>query len=181
MNRVWHIVAAMLMAGLLGGCDTVQRKFIRKPKNVKPPTPVVRFTSYEPTQSMEALYKRQLLQWSFWNGELVGGFGVSEKKIQHASKETLDVLLELQRFLPEAKAQQLQKLIDEHRQLDRRIQRGYLNDADEQMLKRRFEYQQRAVTRDFSWKDVKDTARIPDRDAPPPSAGSGSPAPGMSP
>lgn len=174
-------MAVMLVAGMAAGCESVQRKFVRKTKAAKPPTPVVHFKSYEPTQSVEELYKRQLLQWSFWNGELVGGFGVSEKKIQHASRETLDVLLELQRFLPAAKARPLQSLIDEHRQLDARIQRGYLDDAEEQRLKRRFEFQQRAVTRDFSWRDVKDLAHLPDRNAPFPSAGGGSPAPGTSP
>ena len=168
MKTARRIITALLVAGLVGGCDSLQRKFIRKPKNVTPPTPIVHFKPYEPTQSAEELYKHHLMLWEFWNGELVGGFGVSEKKIQHASKETLAELLELQRFLPEPKAQQLQKLIDEHRQLDARIQSGYLNDATEQTLKRHFEYQQRAVTRDFSWRDVKDLARIPDRDAPPP-------------
>ncbi len=164
VTTLW-LVAALCLAG---GCESVQRKFTPKHKKPQPIAPVVEFKAYAPTSSADELYRHHLLLWDFWNGELIGGFGVSEKKVQHASKETLAELLELQRFLPEPKARQLQRLVDEHRQLDARIQRGYLDDTVEQMLKRRFEFQQRAVRRDFSPRDVKDQLHLPDQNAPGP-------------
>ncbi len=165
----WGVIGGLVVLALAlpaGGCETVQRKFTPKRKAAKPITPVVQFKTYLPTESAEELFRQHLRLWDFWNGELVGGFGVSEKKVQHASQESLAELLELQRFLPDASTRSLQALIDEHRRLDQRIQRGDLNDSVSQTLKRRFEYQQRAVHRQLNPKRLKDALRLPDQNVP---------------
>ena len=163
-----QIAGLLALAVMVGGCETLQRKFTPKHKNVKPPVPVVAFKTYAPTQSAGELYQHNLQLWDFWNGELVDGFGVSEKKVKHASQESLALLLDLQRFLPDEKAGQMQPLIDEHRRLDQRIQRGDLNDSVSQTLKRQFEYQQREVHRRFSPEHMKDHLHLPDTNAPTP-------------
>ncbi len=160
------VLVVLALALSAGGCETVQRKFTPKRTAAKPVTPVVQFKSYRPTESAEELFRQHLRLWDFWNGELVEGFGVSEKKVQHASQESLAELLELQRFVPDANARALQALIDEHRRMDRRIQRGDLNDSVSQTLKRQFEYQQRAVHRQLNPKRLKDALRLPDQHAP---------------
>ena len=151
----------------LGGCASFEKKFVRKPKQAVKPTPVVRFKAYLPSKSLEEMYRQRFTQWDFWCGELLGGFGVSRKKIQHASTETLGQLGELQRFLPAEDAQRLQRIISRHRVLDRRIQSGDLSETDEQVFKRHFEDHQRFVRRHCNPKRVHDRLQTPEQDVAP--------------
>src|SRR3989338_8735827 len=72
-HRGWFRLCAVccVLSAALTGCESLQRKLIRKPKNRPKPTPIVTFTDYTRTMTPLDRYRKHAVIFEYWNGELV--------------------------------------------------------------------------------------------------------------
>ena len=109
MRKNLFILALVLVAASLVGCDAVQRKFTRKPKTVKAPR-IYQLDKYEKTPT-PALYSKHFAYWQSWQSELIQRLGENEKKDKRCIEEILMQLDEMQNMLVKEKADALGKHI----------------------------------------------------------------------
>lgn len=152
------LVCGLLSAGLIG-CESVQRKFIRKPKAYVRPSPIVSFQDY--TRAMTPLdrYRKHYVLFDYWNSELIDAFegrGVSAKRMKRASSESLQELHTLKGLLQDDLAEHLGRMIEDRQHLNEQIQRGPYPPSQADLIRRALERQSRDLHRDFSWRKVED-------------------------
>ncbi|MBI3087448.1 MAG: hypothetical protein HYY91_00955 [Candidatus Omnitrophica bacterium] len=164
--RVIVLVAAALLAGV--GCESLQKKFIRKRRDMPRPSPIIAFQDY--TRAMTPLdrYRKHYMMFDYWNSELVDVLqarDVNPKRVKRASGESLQELKTMQGLLADDIAAQVAPLITEREQIDRRLQRGSSTPSQVGLTARQLEAQTREVHRSLFWRNVED--RLKDGDAPP--------------
>jgi hypothetical protein len=143
-----------------GGCESLQRKFTRKPKQPGPaPNPIIQFQDY--TRAMTPLdrYRKHVLMFDYWNHELMDAFGSSPlnpKRYKHSSSESLMELETMRDLLQDDAAARLQPLIEERTKLNRRLQGGNIPEPSVSMMTRALEGQTRRINREFSWRDMEE-------------------------
>ncbi len=174
----------LLLTGL-SGCESVQRKFIRKSKGPRAvPTPVVNFQDY--TQAMTPLdrYRKHYLMFDYWNGEFMNGLlakPLNAKRVKLASTESLNELTMLQSLVAEDLGAQFVPLIESRAQINRQVQTGHLSELTAGVVWRELDAQSRTIRRDLFWRKVEDRltpAQVPapDRPAPVPESTAGTPS-----
>ena len=155
----WLTVCSALLTGL-AGCESLERKFTRKPKNPPPPpNPIIQFQDY--TRSMTPLdrYRKHYMIFDYWNEEFIETLrssSMNEKRLARASTEALGELRTLQGLLREDKGAQLAPLLQEREAIDRQVQRGVVGTLQAATTLRVLEAQSRQLHRDFFWRDVQD-------------------------
>jgi hypothetical protein len=168
-GRAIHRAVLVAACGLLlagTGCESLQRKFTRKPKKLPPPpSPVTSFIDYTRTITPLDLYRKHYLMFDYWHGELVRELeqqNLNTKRVRAASKESLQELERLQSLLLEEPAARLTPILEARRALDRQLQARA--DAHQALLfKRDLETQARAIHRDFVWRKVEEQLKPRDR------------------
>ena len=154
-------VCCLLCAVLLTGCESLRRKFVRKPK--KPPRVVSLSTtkSYAIYRTPLESYEQHYLQWTFWNAELLTGLEDANRlKVAHAAQESAAELRKLQALLEEPQAQQLARLIAENEACAKQVQASRsLSMSEAASWRIRFERQQRLMHREFLGKKVADVLK----------------------
>ena len=163
--RVSSLPVCLLAASLgLAGCESVQRKFTRKPKGpVEKPTPIINFQDYTGALTPIDRYRKHYLMYDYWNGELVSALEqpqLNAKRYKHASGESLVELRTLRDLLADGPAGRLSPIIDRRAELDRRLQRGLVNEAQLSLLRRDLEAQAREFQHGFYWRDVEDQLKL---------------------
>lgn len=180
-NRAWlaGLGAALLLAG--AGCESMQRKFVRKKKGeVEAPSPIITFEDYNRAVAPIDLYRKHYLMFEYWNTELqreLEGRVVNPKRVRLASEESLTELGALQRLLTEEAGAELAPVIEERRAVDRQLRDKGMNRYQGQIVKKTIDAHARLMNGRFFWREVKDQLRPregagPDAMIPP----SGSPA-----
>ncbi|MBI2093210.1 MAG: hypothetical protein HYT88_00590 [Candidatus Omnitrophica bacterium] len=148
------------------GCESLQRKFTRKPKHPLPrPTPVIQFEDYTGAMTPLNRYRKHYLQFQYWNGELLQALGSSPfslKRLRRASSEALTELTTLQDLLHEEQAQLLTPLIEERLAANRQIQSVAFGTAQAQTVSHLIETQSRQIYREFFWREMEDKLRQPE-------------------
>ena len=169
----------MLLATALSGCESMQRKFTRKPKTPREtPTPIIRFQDYTQAMTPVERYQKHYMLFDYWNSELMGGLQskpVNNKQLKAASKESLVELNTLKSLVADDLAPSLDPLLETRNRIDRQLRTGNLSDGAANNIWRELEKDTRAFQRDFFWRDVQD--RLKPRPAPAPSASASSPVP----
>jgi hypothetical protein len=144
----------------VAGCESLQRKFTRKPKNPGPaPTPIIQFQDY--TRAMTPLdrYRKHCLMFDYWNHDLLDALGsrpINPKRYKRSSSESLLELETMRGLLQDEQAQRLDPLIEERAKLNRQLQDGNVPDPSVSMLTRVLEAQSRTIQREFSWRDMEE-------------------------
>ena len=157
------LTAHCLLLTVLGGCESLQRKFTRKPKHPSPaPSPIIQFQDY--TRSMTPLdrYRKHYMIFDYWNGafiEALQSSPLNQKRLSRASTESLGELRTMQGLLREDKAAQLAPLLEEREAIDRQVQGGGIDALRAAMPLRQLEAQSRQIHRDFFWRDVQDSLK----------------------
>ena len=156
---------AVSLCGLLflsGGCESLQRKFTRKPKNPPPKqSPIIRFQDYSHSLTPLDRYQKHYLMFDYWNNELVDSLQTSRfsiKRVRRASNGAVSELRTLRELLQEEDAKKFQPLLKERESLDRDLNRA-VSPAQVDTFRRRIENQTRAIHRDYSWSKVQDRLR----------------------
>ncbi len=145
-----------------GGCESLQRKFTRKPKTpVEQPAPIIHFQDYSQGMTVLDRYQKHFLMFEYWNNDLIDSLQTgrySVKRIRRASEGALNSMRTLHELLRGEEAEKFKEILDQREKLDRNLNRsvtpGQVDD-----FRRRAESQTRATHREFYWTKVKDKLR----------------------
>ena len=101
--RCGAVVGAAVLLLAASGCESLQKKFIRKSKKPESrPTPVVEFEDYMRTTTPIDLYRKHYTVFNYWNAELLEELAVqtpNPKRLKRDSSEALASLYELKKLL----------------------------------------------------------------------------------
>jgi hypothetical protein len=144
----------------LTGCESLQRKFTRKPKQpTAAPTPVINFQDYGMALTPMDRYRKHYLLFEYWHEELIRGLQASplnSKQYRRASAESLAELEALQGLLAEEPAARLAPLMAERARLNQRLQGPAFNETQAGVIRGSLESQGRRIRREFFWRAVED-------------------------
>jgi hypothetical protein len=148
----------------LVGCESLQRKFTRKPKTAQErAAPVIGFLDYSGAMTPMDRYRKHLLMFDYWNDQLLEALeetSPSPKRLKHASSEALAEMTVLQGLLAEEPAVRLTLLLEERAQLDAQIQAGRVTAVSAKPLRDRLQAQTNQFERAFSsWREMEDQLR----------------------
>ncbi len=157
------VACCLLPVAGVTGCESLQRKFTRKPKHAPPrPSPIIVFQDYSRAMTPLDRYRKHSMMFDYWNDELIDALQsrpLNAKRYKHASSEALNELRTLHELLIEEVAARLSPLIDERMSIDRQLQSPAFGSSEIGMVWRRLERQTRTIEREFSWRDVEDTLK----------------------
>lgn len=160
-HLVWIVTALAVGAG--AGCETLEKKFTRKPKGPRPrPTPVIQFQDYSRSMTPLDRYRKHYMIFDYWNSELIDalqGASVNPKRYKRASQDALNELVTMHSLLTEDKAAALGALIQERTVLDRQLQAELIAGSRMALAARTLEMQARKINRNFFWRDVQDALK----------------------
>ncbi len=149
----------LLTAGLTG-CESLQRKFTRKPTQApKPPTPIITFQDYSRAMTPLDRYRKHSLMFDYWNDELieaVQGSTPNPKRLKRASEEALAELHTMKELLADDIAVRLDPLIEERAKIHRQLHSPSFHTGSANVIGRILESQTRQIQREFFWRDVQD-------------------------
>ena len=160
-----RVACCVLLVAALTGCESLQRKFTRKPKHPGPaPTPIVSFQDY--TQAMTPLdrYRKHSVLFDYWNDELLEALQqstVNPKRFKKASSESLAELGIMKDLLLDDVAARLTPLIEERAHINRQLQSPAFNTSQATTIGRVLERHTRQIHREFLWRDVEDKLKAP--------------------
>lgn len=166
-------VASCLLLTGLSGCESVERKFTRKPKTPRAaPTPIINFQDYMHAMNPVDRYRKHYLLFDYWNDELMDGLQakpVNNKRLKLASKESLAELTTLKTLVADDLAPAFDPLLEVRSRIDRRLHAGHLSQGAANDIWRDLEAQSRTLHRDLFWRDVQDRlkSKPPTAAAPP--------------
>jgi len=156
-RKIVIIVICVFLLTSLAGCETIQRKFTRKPKEPVKPVPKFYEEEYKSEYPNSTLYDNHYMYWKAWMDELITALeGDNNKKQKQTVEYALGEIKSMQRYLMDVKAQELQKDIDDLDKIAKKINLGTLTsgmaislrvDADRHLMR---------VKKDFSLSQVKD-------------------------
>ena len=151
----------MLCAGT--GCESLQRKFVRKAKPQPRPAPIFAFQDYTRTMTPLDRYRKHYAMFDYWNADLLDAVqprnvtqNFNPKQAQKASREALGELRILQGLLQAEITSQVAPLVEERVALDHQIQQGALGAAQRSAIWRALEQQSRQIHRTLYWRQVED-------------------------
>ncbi len=144
-----------LLSTSLCGCASFKKKFVRKPKDIEKPTPIMHTKDYTQEYPNILLYKKHYLFWRYWQEELINSLGSNRKKEFRCARSALDELKTLGNYLiPEGK-ESLAPYIAELESITKQILSKRLIGSQVSKLKRELEKHKRNVQRSFFYKDVE--------------------------
>ena len=156
------LTAHCLLLAVLVGCESLERKFTRKPKHpITAPSPVTQFQDY--TRSLTPLdrYRKHYMIFDYWSEELateLRNSSMNQKRLARASAESLGELRTLQSLLRDGRAADLVPVLEEREALDWQVQRG-IDALQSVRIARMLEAHAQRMHRDFFWRDVQDALK----------------------
>ena len=145
---------------LSAGCESFQRKFVRKAKQPPPaPTPIIQFQDYSHALTPIDRYRKHYLIFDYWQSELVTALEsppLNPKRLRRASADSFAELQVLQGLLDENTATRMTPLIEERARLNGQLQSEVPSEPQARSLRGALEAQGRQLHRDFFWRDVED-------------------------
>ena len=156
--RMLRVACGLSLVAVVG-CESLQRKFTRKPSQSHPLSPIIQFEDY--TRSMTPLdrYRKHLMLFDYWNNDLtesLQGSSCNAKRLRRASSESLLELQTLQGLLTDEAATRLTQLLEERAAINQQIQQGTVEPFQANVVVRTLEAQTRQMHRDFYWRKVED-------------------------
>ncbi len=115
MKRSTAFILLVLMMASLSGCETVQRKFTRKPKQPKHVASSIYFDegAYVKKYSNAYYYKTHFTLWRSWHDEVLNNLTGNGKKVARAAQESVGNLQQMQQYLKPQKSQELGVIIND--------------------------------------------------------------------
>jgi len=148
----------LLVAGT--GCESLQKKFIRKPKAQPRPSPITMFQDYTHASTPLERYRKHYLMFDYWNSQLLDTLQEADrmnpKRAERSSSEAITELEMLQGFLRDDVAAGLTPVIEERRTIHRQLRSPSSASSQLHRIRRDLESQTRQVRRQFYWRQVED-------------------------
>ena len=163
IGRVIGIGLVCMSLCATAGCESLQRKFTRKPKHpAERPTPIIHFEDYSKAMTPLDRYRKHALLFEHWNSQLIDALTEkpsSFKRVRHSSGEAMGELEVLHQLLDEEAAKQLEPIVVKRRRLDERLQDGTYMPGEMMAIQRMLERQARRIKGEFFWRKVEDRLR----------------------
>lgn len=158
MKRRLSILLALILLMNLAGCASLPKKFIRKKKQPKHVASAIYLQSgpYQKKYSNEYYYKTHYTFWQSWHSEWMDQLGGNTKKVRRCAQETVNNLVEMNRYLKPEKQAELEPVLEDLKKLQTRIESGAYSDSDEGPTRVELERLKRAVGNQFYFNKVKD-------------------------
>ena len=158
--RLWLVACSLWLAAGLTGCESLQRKFTRKPKHpAAAPTPIISFQDYTRTMTPVDRYRKHYMMFDYWNSELVESLQDSSpnpKRFKRASGEALDELKTLRSLVTDDVAPQFDPLIEQRTKVNDQLQSANFSESLANAVAHAMEGQGRQIHRELFWRDVED-------------------------
>ena len=159
-HRPWGLllsaVCCLLSAGI--GCESFQKKFIRKRKAEPRSSPIIVFEDY--TRAMTPLdrYRKHYVLFDYWNAQLLDELkpSANPKRLRQASAESLNELQVLHGLLQDDMASTAVRFLDERARLDRELQSGIYTPSQLDLVRLQLDFQTREIHRKLFWRTVED-------------------------
>ena len=155
----WFFLTAYCLLLTACGCESFQRKFQRKSKNERPPTPIISFHDYSGTMTPLERYRKHYIMFEYWNQDVIDALQVSSpnpKRYRQSSEEALNELHTLQSLLGDDLAAHLTPLIEERTKINHQIQSPVFNTSQAGGVAQLLDRQARQIHREFFWRDVQE-------------------------
>ncbi len=162
----WSLVTHPLLT--LVGCESLEKKFTRKPKMLGRPSPIVQFQDYSQAMTPMDRYRKHYAIFDYWNAELLNALSggassavssqgpMNEKRVKRASADALSELRAVQSLVAKAIRPTIDALVDERAALDQQLQAGSLSPFSADRVRHALEIQTRQIHRDLYWRTVQD-------------------------
>ncbi len=165
------LVVAMVVG--VAGCESMKRKFTRKPRVQQGPEPIFALErEYRPEFSPEVRYQAHFAYWKAAHGDLLEGLGqVTRARRMHAVREALKELRAMQALLEGPPVTGLGRLIDELAALEGPLDDPTLDASRLAFLHATVESLRRRIDRGYAYHKMKPSLK-PDMPAQPATEGS---------
>ena len=154
------LVLSAVCCLLFAGCESLQRKFIRKSKTPPPaPTPIIQFQDYSHALTPIDRYRKHSLIFDYWQSELLTALAsppLNPKRLRRDSADSLAELRVLQSLLDESTSARMAPLVEERARLNSELQSGVPTEPQARILANQLEAHATRLHRDFFWRDVED-------------------------
>ena len=152
-----------------GGCESFQRKFVRKSKSERPVSPIISFQDYSGAMTPLERYRKHYIMFEYWNSDVIEslqGGSPNPKRYRQSAEEALSELQTLQSLLSEDVAAKFAPLIAERVKINRQLQNPAMNISQAGSAAQSLERQARRMHREFFWRDVQEQLKAPVAAAP---------------
>jgi len=158
-SQSWRTLAIALAILCAVGCESVQKKFIRKGKTPERPSPVITFQDY--TQSLTPMdrYQKHYAMFDYWNTLLMEELRsptVNQKRLTHASSEALQELTTLRDLLKEGASATADQCVRERERINQQLQSGLYQVAQLSVMEHGLEMQTQHIHRELYWRSVQE-------------------------
>ncbi len=149
------LVVAMVAGA--AGCESLRRKFTRRPKVHQGPEPIFALEKeYRPEFSPEVRYQAHFAYWKAAHGDVLEGLGqVTQARRMHAMREALKELRAMQALLEGPPVTGLGTLIDEMVVLEARLADPTLDAARLSLMRTTVESLWRRIDRGYDYRKMK--------------------------
>lgn len=148
----WILVLFMLIN--LTGCETLAKKFRRKPKKTVKMPRMYQIKKYEKKPTPE-LYKKHYAYWESWQSELIQVIGNNRKKDLLCIDQIISNLRDMQNILVPDKGKDMESHIDKLIKVREMIVSTDLTKANAGYAVRILEREDRLITKYFAYRKVK--------------------------
>lgn len=163
-SRFWKAVAACLILVLLAGCSEAtireaRRKFVRKRK---PKPRQVHFfeEKYVPEFPNATLYNSHFVYWKSWQQDWIEALTSGNYKKQKTAAElSLSELKQMQKYLMEAKAGELEKYVQDVARIHGQVMESAPSPAAGSRMRTDLDRLRRIISREFYFKKVRDSIK----------------------
>ena len=159
ITQIIFICSIFFFLFYLSGCQTLARKFTRKPKGEpKKEEPVIQPEVYpDVAQGKDELYKDYFTFWESWADELIEFLNekANSKKQKECAALALDNLIKMRELLKEEKAKSLEPKVIEFAAVKAIVFAGRLISSDYYYLKNKVERIKSMVHRNFAYSRIK--------------------------
>ncbi|PIU42166.1 MAG: hypothetical protein COS99_01755 [Candidatus Omnitrophica bacterium CG07_land_8_20_14_0_80_42_15] len=154
IRELFIILIAIFFIFESTGCETIQKKFVRKNKETKPIEKYYELEKYSREPS-DVVYKRHYIYWKTWQEELINRISEDNyKKNMRCSSEIVSNLEDMQRYLVKEKAKELEPYINKMRDIAKELDNRLLGFAKKNQIKSMLEKTYREIKREFSYAKV---------------------------
>ncbi len=154
MKKISILFLVILL--FLTGCAGLQRKFTRKKKKDEKIGPVINTYDYAKDLRVDELYKKKFLFWRTWQGELIERMDGLYKKRVECYDQAIMNLKEMQKYLSDPKAEDLEPFIEKVSSIDPDIRKKKLSKSEQYGMTQLLEKTKRQIDKQFSYSKVKD-------------------------
>lgn len=154
MRKMPALAMIIVIALALAGCDSLQRKFTRKQKYVKPVPRLYQLKKYDIKPSA-ALYSKHYAYWQSWMSELLQDLGGNRKKDIRCVEEAISQLNDMRNILVQEKADALAKHIHRIEGVRDIIVKEELSQFNRSQILMTLEREDRTIRREFDVAGIK--------------------------